>query len=872
MFNDPEELKQVAQQLSEQLGRSIPPDLTVFKEMRKLHNAYDREWTFVRKDGSKFPVIHNSKGILDREGRLTGVVAITRDITHLKKSEEASNRMMLIMEAAKDLIASFDESGTLLYMNPAGRVLLGLDRLEGHDEERRLMFEEILFRLREGLAIAREQGYWEKDVMLETKLKRPIPISVVIVAHRDVLTGEMYYSTIARDISEQTRVNEELEHAKQDAEAANQAKTEFVARISHEIRTPLNGIIGLSQLMNRRSLNNLQQDYVTTMLNSAQAMLVIINEILDFSKVEAGRMELEHIEFDLEYVVTKVGDLLGISLAGKDQFDYIIDIAEVLPDKVVGDPTRLEQVLLNLCSNALKFTETGHVILKLEVEQVEAEDIRIRFTVEDTGIGMSAEQIKRLFQPYVQGEGSTTRVYGGTGLGLVISKSIIEMMGGQLEVKSQVGVGSQFSFTLPLGISSPSSVKALLLPRDADNVTIWIVEDNVYMQEHLASSLHTLGLSSSKFGSWKEAQLALENSAVPAGTIILVDMEAVDMYGIETYQSFKRAAEAAKGKVSVIAMTTPYGREEMNEMSVEDRPDGIILKPINRLSISRALLSVIDPVTEHRPTFQEEAEEAFSKARNGNDKVSILLAEDHEVNRHLVVELLVNKGYNVEVAINGYDVMQKLDQQGWDLLLMDIHMPLMDGLEATQLIRSNSRLDQMPIIALTANVNPRDHRNYMKLGVNDTLTKPIDIEVFYQTINRWLDVSKVETKPSGTPLPVPEKGILQLGRVLARLNGKEAILEQMLVTFRRDFADYDEQIQRAFMQGDKNKLKYLTHSLRGAAGTICADYLYDATDQLEDELDKNSLESVHMESLISEVGMTLKEVIAVLQEGHYGTI
>jgi two-component system sensor histidine kinase/response regulator len=880
IFHDPEELAEVARDLSEQLGKPIPPDMTVFKELRHLHNAYDREWIFVRKDGSKFPGTHHSKGIMDREGKVTGIVAITRDMTHLRKTEEARNRMLQVMEAAHDLIAYFSDTGQLQYMNPAGRKLLGITKPVSPESEEEIvpLFQDMVSRLQEGLAVAREKGYWETEMELVSSSDQLLPISQVIVAHRDLLSGEIFYSTIARDISEQKRFNEELEQAKKEAEAANLVKSEFVARISHEIRTPLNGIIGLSQLMHKRPLSDLQRDYVSTMLNSSKAMLVIINEILDFSKVEAGRLELERIDFNVESVVYKVGDLLGVFLAGKDHFELLLDIPSHLPANVIGDPTRLEQILLNLCGNAVKFTESGYVRLTLELRPASDESIQlIHFIVEDTGIGISSEQMEKLFQPFTQADDSTARRYGGTGLGLVISKSLIDMMGGELFVESEVGKGSRFSFTVPFGTSSLVWQDEFILPSGEVKTPIWIVEDHAPMREHLADMLQSLGLSSVKLRSWGEARQCMEAAHDLSDTILLVDMEAPDMYGHESFIEFKRLADARE--MILIAMTTAFGREEINGMAVQDRPHGMIVKPIHRLSLYRSLLSLLKlkQVNRYIPQVSEEQYLPQNTSADLADEAPtyqglILLAEDHEINRRVVIEMLESEGYQVEIAINGHEVISLIEQKQWDLLLMDIQMPIMDGVEATKLIRTNAAFDKLPIIALTANADPERHKQYAKLGINDTITKPIDSNSLFAVLHKWLNNNKDLSKKAEVPVePTLESEVLQLSQLRQRLNGKEQIVQQMLVTFRRDFADYGELILAAYEDGNSTKMKFLVHSLKGAAGALCANLLFIEVGKLDEELDTSSNLTAIMETYIHKVQLRLEQVMEAIVKAQYNS-
>lgn len=878
LFIDPEDLRAEAARLSERLGREVAPDESVFQALRGERFSYEREWMYVRKDGSRFPVSHSSNGIRDSEGRFIGVAGIARDITEQKQAEKTRNQQLEVMEAALDLIASFDEQGLLWYLNPAGRKLLGIDPLS-EDSPNELVSRQTVSELLEGIAGARKLGYQESEALLRTVQGDVVHVSKILVAHRDELTGETFYSCIARDITEQKRVQSELVQAKRAADEANMAKSRFLARMSHEIRTPLAGIIGLTSLLQKTELNDLQQDYLNKTRASSEALLGIINDILDFSKVEAGRIELNEVAFDPEQLIHKLANMLGVFVGGKEQFEFIVETPDKLPSALIGDPLRVEQVLLNLCINAIKFTERGHVRLKLELlDEASTDAISIRFTVEDTGIGMTKEGLDKLFKPFTQVGIETNRRYGGTGLGLVIVQSLIEMMGGVITVESRQEEGSTFTFTLRFAIASPAQERRYRIGQD-DGFAIWIVEDYAMMSDFLCAELESMGLSPIVHSSWRASYERLERVGIGAlPDAVLLDFEMKDMFGEQTWRAYHETAKLAG--VRTIAMTTAYGREELLKLSESQLPDAILVKPIDRISLHQAMLTTLEQQTSQvgvaaiEPVIAAES----VKLRRGH----ILLGEDNKINQLVAMEQLREWGYTVDVAETGTEVLRKLEQNQWDLILMDIHMPEMDGDEATRLIRMDSKYDRLPIIALTANIIREDHDRYIQIGMNDVLTKPIQPERMLQVITKWLSVggehrlgtgketeaAKAAYKPllaheQGFPLIVPG---MDIEAALRRVNGKRDILNHMLKLFVRDYATFDIQLEQSLAGGDYQLARRLTHTLKGVASNLSAAELAAMATELEALLKapEDSMDAAAMRTAIANIRNVLIPMIRAL--------
>ncbi|WP_155971355.1 response regulator [Paenibacillus sp. Soil522] len=881
LFMDLDEIRLEAENLSIQLGRKVKPGLEVFKELRGENFSYEREWTIIHKDGTRMPTLHSSNGLRDRNGRFSGVVVMVLDISDRKHMEKARNRLLDIVESAKDLIASVSASGKVVYMNRAGREMLGLqDAVDSEYTVEQHSHPEVYSELVKGAALAKQFGYWESGAQLLKSNGEALHVSMVVVAHKNEDTGELFFSCIARDISEQKMVQEELVRATLEADEANQAKSRFLALMSHEIRTPLNGIIGLTQLMRKTGLSASQQDYMDKMNTSSETLLRIINDILDFSKIEAGKVDIERLPFQPEELMHRISDQLSVFMGGKEQFEFMIDTPEHLPQTIIGDALRLEQVLLNLCMNAIKFTNRGRVRLQLELVEESDKGVKVRFSISDTGIGMKAEQVEKLFKPFTQADGSTTRKFGGTGLGLVISKSLVELMGGKLEVSSEAYVGSRFYFTLPFTVIHKYTEQHRKVRPELIEQPVWIVEDDDEMRDHWSSTIESFGLTPIPFHSWKMARDRLRRIGAGAlPKLIVLDMEMPDMYGAETWLEFHRDAEAAG--VKTIAMTTSYGRDEMMQLPAEQRPVTLLIKPIMRGDMLRAIKSVLERKGSE-VNEQESAAPVPEVQKNGAD-TRILLAEDNKINQLVAIEILKEQGYEVGLAENGEEVLQKVVEEHWDLILMDIHMPVMDGSEAVRLIRNQPKYDHIPIIAVTANVLRNDHERYLKLGMNDVVTKPISSERLHTVISYWLKQgNELITKPaakqelqaepnrSHTPdaageSTLPSVAGMDMVSALARVNGKQPIFQHMMEQFVLDYDSFADQLRMMVKQSELTIVKRMAHTLKGAAGYLSAYELLEAVCELERIVKQPELEKEELQTAIVQVETTLKRLLEGLR-------
>lgn len=837
LFMDAEENAREAARLTAELGYEVKPGLDVFHALREVQFSYEREWTFVHKDGTRIPALHSSSGLRDRSGKFTGVVGMVRDISDSKLVENARNRLLNIVESAQDLIASINLEGHIIYINRAGKSMLGLQDAESYDTWALTYVESSMHeQLLEGREHALQHGYWNGTLQMKTAGGELLFVSMMIVVHEDDYTGETFFSCIARDISEQKLVQEELVRTTLAAEEANKAKSSFLALMSHEIRTPLNGIIGLISLMRKTELSVIQKDYIDKMHLSSDSLLRIINDVLDFSKIEAGKVEVERFPFKPEELLNRIANQLSVFMGGKEQFEFMIQTPERLPQTLIGDSLRLEQVLLNLCMNAIKFTGRGIVKMELDVEEESVNDIRVRFMIADTGIGMSKDQVERLFKPFTQADSSTTRKFGGTGLGLVISQNLVKLMGGTLTVSSVEGAGSRFYFTLPFGVDPVRLEAADKLPPFSNEQTVWILEDNKRMRDHWTLLLESMGLTTISFSSWQtmfERLRIVGEGARPH--LLLTDMEMPDMYGTETWLDMHGVA--AELGVPVIALTTTFGRDELLQLPYENRPAAILAKPVTRT----ALLRAFKDATEQKSQKQQAlcAEESVQAVKEQRRRYKILLAEDNKINQMVAMEMLKDAGYEAELAENGEEALRMLEQDSWDLVLMDIHMPVMDGTEAVRIMRTKREYDSIPVIAVTANVVKKDHERYLKLGMNEVITKPLSVERMHEVVDYWLKRKEMaddgksdgrmdhwrERHPAHAEKPsVPLRQIagMDVESALERVNGKLPILRHMIEQFKLDYERFMDQLRQALGQPDMDKALRMLHTLKGAAGYLSA--------------------------------------------------
>ncbi len=652
-----------------------------------------------------------------------------------------------------------------------------------------------------------------------------------------------------RAAKEKEKTAREMEmHAREAAERATRSKSEFLANMSHEIRTPMNAILGFSDLGLRLEASPKLRDYLRKISRAGKSLLGIINDILDFSKIEAGKLHMEAIPFRVTDLLSDVTDLFA-QTCGEKGLELVLDHGHEVPEYLVGDPMRLSQVLINLVSNAVKFTSQGFVLIKVEGGARVPGGVEVRFSVRDSGIGLAPEQQQRLFQPFSQADSSTTRKFGGTGLGLTISRRLVEMMGGHITLESELGKGTTFAFTLPMCIPERGS-QALEVPLDIRNLRILVVDDQPVAREVLRTQLQAMGFHVSCVGSGTEALEVIQTHPVD---LVITDWKMPGMDGVELAQRIKSDARTAR--IPTTIMVSAHGREDVMLNAQRAGVEGFLIKPVNASLLLETILGSLGRES-LKPRLEDPPELPMAPGLKG---IRILLAEDNAINQEIALELLTGAGLQVDLATTGLEAVRMVDLVHYDAVLMDVQMPELDGYSATARIREKTLHQELPIIAMTAHAMAEYREECLAAGMNDFIAKPIEPSRLFATLEKW-----VKGHPTTTPEPVPLQesspapGPFDIRAGIRRLAGHEDRYYKLLGDFARQEKDTWDGVCRAVESGDWSQVEQRVHSLKGVAGNLAAMPLFTAASNVERQLRQGqALEA----SVLEAFGQALEEAL-----------
>jgi len=825
------------------------------------------------------------------EGAPLALVGLSIDITEDLQKQEQVRKLSMVVEQSPNTIIITDTRGIIEYVNEAFVRDTGFSREEAigmaaQDLGTALTPGETLEDLWNALKDGRN---WEGEFINRHKDDGVYVHYAHIAPMREADGRITHFLSIQEDITEKKRNHEELEHyrqhleelviertsalaaAKEAAEVANRAKSAFLANMSHEIRTPMNAILGLTHLLKRSVHDPGQSDKLGKVEAAARHLLAIINDILDISKIEAGKLRLERVEFHIDGLLRNVCSLTAERSHARG-LEVVLDIEHSLRRTLIGDPTRLSQVLLNYVGNAIKFTEQGSVIIRARVEQEDAQQMLVVFEVEDTGIGISRESQSKLFRAFEQADGSTTRQYGGTGLGLAITRRLAEMMGGQVGVTSEPGKGSMFWFSARLGketVGGEQPSQSMLAGK-----SIVIVDDHEAARAALRAMLEQLGAHVEDHGSAEGALRHLDGAGNPIGhDCMFVDWAMPQTNGLE----FAEHVRNSGFRGPIFLMASVFDEAQIRQQGTGTIISGVLHKP--------ALQADIVDLLSGKPALNTEIRlpEPVVEIPAGSDepaRARILLVEDNPINQEVARELLVSIGIKVEVACNGLEAFEMARQHSYDAVLMDVQMPVMDGLEATRKIRGHSGLASLPIIAMTASAFEGERKRCFEAGMNDHIAKPVDPELLYSTLRKWLpeglqtfgssmlgEMTEDEDERNLRARLADVPG-LDSGSWLGVQAGMARYYLSLLEKYANSQSEDMEKLKTRLKDGNYKDAQILVHSLKGVAGILGIFGVLDLATELETAIQEGNARLMQqmLEALEDEQGSISRAITQLAEE------
>jgi PAS domain S-box-containing protein len=852
-ISDPQEVIVRAKALSGELGTQITPgfEALVFKASRGIEDIY--ELTYIRKDGSRFPAVVSVTALRDDQDAIIGYLLIGTDNTARKQVEkdqkELSQRLRdhqfytrSLFESNIDALMTTDPSGIITDVNKQMESLTSCTRDEligapfknyfTDQDQAEMSIKQVL--------IDRKVTNYELTARARDGRETVVSFNATTLYDRDRKLQGVFAA--ARDVTERKRLdqvlqekNVELTNAKAAAEQANLAKSDFLSSMSHEIRTPMNAIIGMSHLALKTELTPRQTDYIKKIQRSGKHLLSIINDILDLSKIEAGKLVVENTDFELEKVLDNVADLISEKATAKG-LELVLDIDKAVPPNLIGDPLRLGQILINYGNNAVKFTEQGEINIVVRLKDQTDRDVLIYCAVRDTGIGLTQEQMGLLFQSFSQADASITRKFGGTGLGLAIAKQLAELMGGEVGVNSEPGKGSTFWFTARLGKGVGLQGKRALA-EGLQGKRVLVVDDNENARMVMVDMLARMSFEVDQAESGKLAISAVDRAEAQGRPyeVVFLDWAMPGMDGIETA---KRIWELSLTRMPHLIMVTAHGREDIIKGAEEEGIEEVLIKPVTVSVLFDSMVRILGGIVDAYPAAGVLASETFNQL-SAIKGARILLVDDNEINRDVATELLRDAGFIVDFAENGRIAVDKVGSNNYDIVLMDMQMPVMDGVTSTLAIRRQERFKELPIVAMTANAMQGDRAKCIAAGMNDHIAKPIEPEDLWKVLLKWIKpqhslaaVMKLSEGAKGDGLSFTVEG-LDMANGLRRMLGKKSLYLLMLRKFAIGQKFVVTQIFNALNDNDWDTAERLAHTLKGSSGNIGASGLQQLAGKIE---------------------------------------
>lgn len=654
-----------------------------------------------------------------------------------------------------------------------------------------------------------------------------------------------------------------LEESKEKANSANVAKSEFLAKMSHEIRTPLNAIVGMISNLRKSALSDKQSSSLDKIYQSSKILINIVNEILDFSKIEAGKLTLEKREFNLLEIISKIAGMISVE-AQKNGVNFSYDIHSSVPLNLKGDSHRLEQILLNLCTNAAKFTIEGKIELSVKLTQIQKNVAVLEFSVEDTGIGIKKEQQEKLFQSFSQADDSITRKYGGSGLGLVISKKIVNLMGGNIWFESEYEKGTTFHFNAIFQVQEAKEAKRVKNVDEArKHLRIMVVDEDAFSGEILKSALKKYSLPSDYAKGIENAIFMAEKSPYD---LLIIDFETIQEEGLKRLDEIRRHG-GKKSFVVLLCDFSIYRNRSLMDQIKSCGIDVLLSKPPNPKKLFNVIINTIDKATFQKDNKNQDGKiESEFKELTKRRGSSILMVEDNILNQEVILGMLENSGIDIIFAQNGFEAIDAVKRVDFDMIFMDISMPVMDGFESTKQIRKIDR--KVPIVAMTAYATDEDRKKCINSGMDGFVSKPVDIYKLYKMINDFIPEKESEAAKDSHIYDasigdsMPDLEFINTKRGLETFRGNKKLYKKVLLNFKKEYSSFLREIIDLLNKNERSKAKDIVHPLKGLSGNLGAISLFEASKKLDSVILKydNTLHNAILAKFANEIDKVLNDL------------